>query len=196
MVSNTSDSYSDSDDSFIVCEIQKHTAARLYADLSVPTRVHSKSLHLRWRLDPAADFNVMPVSVYKKLFHDKSMSRFGPAQACLGVYNSNNKTLIGSCVLHHKSETLAFTITYLEGSVLLNHSDTHLLSLFQATDKLNKKLSNGAKLITNQINRYEVHTTNKKTDNIPALGNQSQSNTSTQIVHTKQNLMKLFPYCL
>ena len=34
-----------------------------------------------------------------------------------------------------------------------------------------------------------------KTDNIPSLDNVSQSNTSAQIVHIKQDLVTLFPDC-
>ena len=67
--------------------------------------------------------------------------------------------------------------------------------MLKATDKLNKKLSYGTKFITSQVDRYKVHSINNKTDSIPSLDNLSQSNTCTQIVHTKQDLMRLFQGC-
>ena len=79
--------------------------------------------------------------------------------------------------------------------VHLTWANTLSLGLLQATGKLNKKLPSGAKLITSQADRYEVHTINKKTDSIISLENLSQSNTSAQIVHTKQALRRLFPDC-
>ena len=55
--------------------------------------------------------------------------------------------------------------------MLLSCADALSLGLLQPTDKLNKKLPCGAKLITNQIERYEMHTINKKADNVPSLDN-------------------------
>ena len=40
-----------------------------------------------------------------------------------------------------------------------------------------------------------MHTINKKTDSIPSLDNLSQSNTITQIVYSKQDIMRLFQDC-
>lgn len=74
-VGDTSDSYSDSDDSSFVCESQEQAATslpktRLYADLSISVSTYSKPLYL----DTAADVNVM--------------------QANLRVNNSTNMTVI------------------------------------------------------------------------------------------------------
>ena len=83
----------------------------------------------------------------------------------------------------------------LEGSVLLSCADTFSLGLFQDTDKLNIRLPSGAKLISSQVDRCEVHTINDETDSIPPFGNLSQSNIDTQIVHAKQDLERLLPNC-
>ena len=69
---HTSDSYIDSDEIFM-CEFQGEAAASshkrsLYADLHVSTSAYSKPLHLRCKLDTAADVNVMPVIAYKNCF--------------------------------------------------------------------------------------------------------------------------------
>ena len=86
-------------------------------------------------------------------------------------------------------------VTNLEGSVLISCTDTLSLGLLQVSDKLNKKLPSGVKLITSKVDRYEVHTINKKTDSKPSLDNLSQPTSSTQIVHTKHDLMRWFPDC-
>ena len=75
----------------------------------------------------------------QRMFHDYSLSKLGPLQVNLKVYNSANMSVIGSSVLHHKTRTLVFNITDLEGSVLLSCADILLLGLLQATNKLNKK---------------------------------------------------------
>ena len=53
-----------------VYEVQKQAFTglpkrRLYADLHWSTNGSGKPLHLRYRLDTAADVNIMPLTVYK-----------------------------------------------------------------------------------------------------------------------------------
>ena len=76
-VSYTSDRCSDSSDYFFVCEIQDQAATslhktRLYVHLSLVIHASSKPLYLRFRMDTAADINVMPVSVYKNCIKTSS----------------------------------------------------------------------------------------------------------------------------
>ena len=94
---DTSDSCSNSDD--FVCEIQEQSATsisktKLNANLIVSTSAYSKPLYVRCRLDTTADVNVIPISVYKNLFHDYSLNQLGPVQANIRMYNSTNMTVI------------------------------------------------------------------------------------------------------
>ena len=89
--------------------------------------LYSKPLYLRCRLDTAADINVKTVRVDKNLFHDYSLSKLGPVQANLRVYNFIKMTFIESWVLHPKSQILTFSITDLKDSVLLRCTDKLLL---------------------------------------------------------------------
>ena len=106
---------------FFVPEIQVQAATsssqrRLYSDLHLSTNACSKPLYLRCRLDTAADVNVMPISVCKKLFYDYSLSKLRPVQASVIAYNSTNIAVIESGVLYHNSETLTFNTSDLESS--------------------------------------------------------------------------------
>ena len=94
------------------------------------------------------------LSVYtKKLFHVYNLSKLGPVQVSLRVYNYTNMTIIGSCVLPHFSLTLTINIADLKGSVHLRCADTFFLCLLQDIDKLHKKLLGGDKFITSQVDR-------------------------------------------
>ena len=85
----------------------------------------------------------MPVSVYKKLFCNY-VTKFGPIQANLKVYNSTGVNALAMCVLYchaHKStQALIFNITDIEGSILFSCADALLLGLLQASEKLDKKI--------------------------------------------------------
>ena len=85
-------------------------------------------------------------------------------------------------------QKLTCSITDLEGNVLLSCADTFSLGLLQATGKLNRD-------VNSEVDRYEVHILSNKTDSIPPPDSLLQSNTSTLIVHRKQDLMRLFPDC-
>ena len=102
----------------------------------------------------------MPFRVHRKLFHEYSLEN--QVQANSTEYNSTHMTVIGSHVLHHRWETLIFIITDLEASVLLSCADTLSLLLLQPIDKVSKKLPSVAKLITSQLDRYDVHIINTK----------------------------------
>ena len=75
-------------------------------------------------MDTAADVNVMSINVYKELFLDYSLSELRPVQANLRVYASSHMTVIELYVLHHKTQSLTFSITYQEGSMCLSCDDT------------------------------------------------------------------------
>ena len=84
----------------------------------------------------------------------------------------------------------------IEGSVLLSSSGPLALGLLQASDKLNKKIPSGAKIIINHIDGYQVHMVNKKIQAKSQVDKLPQSNTNGHtIVHTKQDFMSLFPAC-
>ena len=62
----------------------------LYSDHPITIQAHHKKLtYLRHKLDTAVGINVIPASVYNKLFHDLSLEMLGSVQANFKVYRSD-----------------------------------------------------------------------------------------------------------
>ena len=102
--------------------------------------------------------NVVSASAYKMLFHDYSLTQLGSVQVNLKVYISTSMSVIGLCMLCHlahdsTTQVLSFNVTDIEGSVLLNCTDTSTLGLVLASYKLNRKISSSAKLVTRKTQR-------------------------------------------
>ena len=76
---------------------------------------------------------VLPVSVYKKTFHNFHLQMFGPIPAAIKVYNSTGMNVVKSSLLYmHDSKKLSnhtLKITDFKRCTLLNSKDTFDLGL-------------------------------------------------------------------
>ena len=59
-----------------------------------------KTKFLRARVDTCADVNLMPVSIYKKLFKDEDSTQIAPSNLQLATYTNKKVKIIGSCKLY------------------------------------------------------------------------------------------------
>ena len=135
------------------------------------------------------------------MYHSYSLTYLGPAHANLKVYNSTGMHAIGSHVFydhaHNKQlQGPSFNISDIEGSVLLSFTDTPTPGLVLASDKLGKRLPNSSKLAFSQVDRSDVFTVNKRTQRGSAgqpINRPQPHIENTEIVHTKEHMMNLFP---
>ncbi len=154
------------DDSFYICEVHQDNKPkkRLYVNLPLTARhYHKKRTHLQVHIDPGANVNVMPVSVYKQLSGDVNLQHIGPVQCTMSVYTKNMITNLRSTCVHVKypakpPQQLLFNITELEGSILLCSEDVLSLDLIKPKDGL-KDMVDGAILIASTMDTKHIHAT-------------------------------------
>ena len=97
---------------------------------------HARNQYLRARIDTCADVNLMPVSVYRSLYHDHDLKKLTPSTLKTGTYMTDVQ-ILGSCtiyLLHLDSKKLQEAIFYIaanEGSVLLSCKTSLALGLIQ-----------------------------------------------------------------
>ena len=101
------------------------------------------------------DVILMPVSVYRLLYHDHDLMKLTPSQLKIGTYMTNVK-ILGPCtiyLLHPDSKKLQEAIFYItsnESSVLLSCKTSLVLGIFQPRPRLNY-LPPWASLITSTV---------------------------------------------
>ena len=87
-------------DTFYLCQVQEQqqvqqkntqrVSKHLYVNLPLTARHHhKKQTYLHTCINPGADVNLMPVSVYKCLTGDKKLQHLGPVQCTMTVYTNN-----------------------------------------------------------------------------------------------------------
>ena len=87
---------------------------------------HTRNQYLRARIDTGAEVNLMPVSVYKLIYHDQDLRKLTPCRLKIGTYTTDTVKIIGTSIIyliHPDSKKLTETIFYIasnEGSVLLS----------------------------------------------------------------------------
>ena len=95
----------------------------------------NRNLYLRVRLDTCADVNIMPVSVYKLVFHDPNLEKLTPNKLQISNYTNDTVKIVGTCKLylvHPDTKQLVEIIFYVatnDGSVLLSCKSTLALDL-------------------------------------------------------------------
>ena len=73
----------------------------LVTNLEFKVKPHKrKTKLLRARVDTCADVNLMPVSIYKKLFKDEDCTQIAPSNLQLETYTNKKVKIIGSCNLY------------------------------------------------------------------------------------------------
>ena len=77
-------------------------------------------------MDTGAEINLMPVSVYRLIYHDQDLKKPTPSKLKIGTYTTDTIKIIGTTtisLLHPDSKKLVemtFYIASNEGSVLLS----------------------------------------------------------------------------
>ena len=126
-------SFSSSDDSFCLqmhvnstqAETKLLAPQHLVTNLTYKLKPHKKTHYLRARLDTCSNINIMPVSVYRTIFHDADCQKLAPSSKMIKTYTTDKIPVIGSCrllVVHPDTQSLeevTFQVTSQEGSVIL-----------------------------------------------------------------------------
>ena len=87
---------------------------------------HTRNQYLRARIDTGAEVNLMPVSVYRLIYHDHDLKKLTPCRLQIGTYTTDTIKIIGTTIIyliHPDSKKLTETIIYIasnEGIVLLS----------------------------------------------------------------------------
>ena len=55
---------------------------------------HIRNKYLRARIDTGAEVNLMPVSVYRLIYHDHDLKRLTPSQLKIGTYTTDTVTIL------------------------------------------------------------------------------------------------------
>ena len=116
---------------------------------------HTRNQYLRARIDTGAEINIMPVSVYKLIYHDQDLTKLTACNLKIGTYTMDTIKIIGTTIylLHPDSKKLVETTFYIasnEGSVLLSCNTSLTLGLIHSRTKQDY-LFHRARLITSKV---------------------------------------------
>ena len=117
---------------------------------------HTRNQYLRARIDTSAKINLMPVNVYKLIYHDQDLTKLTPCNLNIGTYTMDTIKIIGTTtiyLLHSDSKKLVETTFYIasnEGSVLLSCNTSLTLGLIHSRTKLDY-LPPRVRLITSKV---------------------------------------------
>ena len=103
---------------------------------------HTRNQYLRARIDTGAEINLMPVSVYRLIYHDQDLTKLTPCNLKIGTYTMDTIKIIRTTtiyLLHPDSKKLVETTFYItsnEGSILLSCNTSLTLGLIHYRTKL------------------------------------------------------------
>ena len=129
-----------------VQEKKPHTSVpvlkQLVTNLEFKVQLHKrKTKFLRARVDTCADVNLMPLSIYQKLFKDTDCTQIEPRNLQLETYTNVRVKIIGSCYLYimHLDtrclEKVRFHVAGNKGSVLISCTTSPELGLIKPEEK-------------------------------------------------------------
>ena len=117
---------------------------------------HTRNQYLRARIDTGAKVNLMPVSVYRLIYHDQDLKKLTPCKLKIGTYTMDTIKIIGTTTIYlphpysKKLVEMTFYIASNEGSVLLSCNTSLTLGLIQSRPRLDY-LPPRARLITSNV---------------------------------------------
>ena len=77
------------------------TQSYLIANLAYKLKQYqTRNQHLRARLDPCADINIMPASAYKLVFNDPELKMLAPSTLEIDTYTTDTVKIVGSCLFY------------------------------------------------------------------------------------------------
>ena len=167
---------------------------------------HTRNQYLRARIDTAAEVKLMPVSVYRLIYHDHDLEKITPCRLKIGTYTTDTIKIIGTTIIYlihpdsKKLREMTFYIALNKGSMLLSCNTSLNLGLIQSRPRLDY-LPPRVSLITSnvdhprktkaqvQVQKHEVIT--KTTDQ----HHDSQGTTSTmpKLVTTQDQILQEYP---
>ena len=118
---------------------------------------YTRNQYLRARIDTGAEVNLMPVRVYRVIYHDHDLRKLSPCRLKIGTYTTDTVKIIGTSIIyliHPDSKKLMETVFYItsnEGSGLLSCNTSLTLGLIQSRPRLDY-LPPRARLITSNAN--------------------------------------------
>ena len=104
---------------------------------------HTRNQYLKARIDTGAKINLMPVSVYRLIYHDQDLKKLAPCKLKIGTYTMYTIKIIGTTTIYllhpDSSKKLVETTFYIasnEGSDLLSCNTLLTLGLIQSRPRL------------------------------------------------------------
>ena len=144
---------------------------------------HTRNQYLRASIDTGAKVNLMPITVYRLIYHDHDLKRLTPSRIKIGTYTTDTVKIPGTFIIylvHPDSKKLTETIFYItsnEGSVLLSCNTSLTLGLIHSRPRLDYLPPRASPITSNadhprktkaqiQIQKQEitVQTTNQQQD--------------------------------
>ena len=130
-----------------VQEKKHHTGVpvpkHLVANLEFKVQLHKrKTKFLRARVDTCTDVNLMPLSIYQKLFKDTDCTQIELSNLQLGTYTNKRVKIVVSCylyIMHLGTRCLEkerFYVAGNEDSVLISCTTSLELGLIKPKEKL------------------------------------------------------------
>ena len=170
------------------------TPSHLITNLAYKLKPHQTgNQYLRARLDICAYVNIMPAHLYKLVFNDPELQKFGPSNLEMGTYTTNTVKVVESCLFYlvhldtKKLKEVTFYVAKNDGSILLSCTTTLVLALIQPHTRLDY-LPPRASLITSSLDHP------KKTKRVPVHRSRKEvSAQSTNQAVTVPNVKQLVP---
>ena len=140
-----------------------------------------------------ADVNIMPISVYRLLYHDPDLKKLTPSRLEIGTYTTDAFKIIGMCkiyLVHPDCKKLNEAIFYVasnEGGVLLSCDTSLTLGLIHPRPRLDY-LPPRASLITSSADHprnTKEQLQNQKCEITEQTTNQQQHVPSTTTTESK-----------
>ena len=103
---------------------------------------HTRNQYLRAGIDTGAKVNLIPVSVYRLIYHDHDLEKLTPCRLKIGTYTMDTIKIIGTTIIYlihpdsKKLTEMTFYIASNEGSILLSCNTSLTLGLIQSRPRL------------------------------------------------------------
>ena len=166
---------------------------------------HTRNQYLRARIDTCGDVNIMPISVYRFLYHDGNLKKLTPSRLQIGTYTTDTVKIIGTCQIYlvhldcKKLNETTFYVTSNEGSVLLSCDTSLTLGLIHPRPRLDYLPPKASLVMSSadhprktkaqlQIQKHEI---TKQTTNQQHIPNTTI--TESKLVTSQDQIMCEFP---
>ena len=151
------------------CETQQ-----LFTPLEYKLKYHRRNTKfLRARIDTCSNTNVMPASIYKKIFKDPDCSKLTQIQSeGIYTYTTEKIPVIGSCellVLHPDDKCflkVPFHVVSIEGSVIVSYATSINLNLIQIHSELDTNVPDCARLYYSSADKPGTNQEQQKKSNL------------------------------